>query len=157
MWSDPAGLGWMVDGLLALGLVAFIGLLKFLDLYKPAPGDRNPLFAVSRHLGEDADTRARWYRFDSRDPGDGEARKRRRAWLFVGLVAAAVMTAVAVGPQVPPLGAPQMVAGTGDGTVGPLKEPAIYRPCRTMAWVVRFGECKPQVEPGREPWASQAR
>ncbi len=103
-------------------------------------GDRDLLEVLYlASVGDGDPSPTRWYR--RQNTRDRETRQRRRAWLFVGLVAAAVMAAVALGPQVPPLGAPQMVAGTGDGTVGPLKEPAIYRPCTTMAWLNWFGGC----------------
>ncbi len=95
------------------------------------------LYLASEGDGDPSPTR--WYR--RQNTGDREARQRRRAWLFVGLVAAAVMASVALGPKVPPLGAPQTVAGTGHGTVGPQNEPAIYRPCTMMAWLKWFGGC----------------
>ena len=102
-------------------------------LYLESVGDRDP-------------TPTRWYRFDRRDAGDREARKRRRAWLFVGLVAAAVMAAVALGPQVPPLGTPHVAAEAGRGVIEPLNEPAIYESCKMMAWMNRFGGCGRQLD-----------
>ncbi len=97
-------------------------------LYLAPEGDRDP-------------SPTRRYRFDRRDTGDRGARQRRRAWLLVGLFAAAAMTALALGPQVPPLGTPQVAANAGHGTVEPMNQPAIYRPCTMMAWMNLFGGC----------------
>ncbi len=102
------------------------------------------LYLASEGDGDPSPTR--WYRFDSRDTGERRTSERRRAWLFVGLVAAAVMTAVALGPKVPPLGTPQVAADTRHGTVEPPNEPAIYQPCRMMAWMNLFGGCGRQLD-----------
>ncbi len=99
------------------------------------------LYLASEGDGDPSPTRVYRFDFDSRNTGERRIPGRRRAWFFIGLVAAAVMTAVALGPKVPPLGSPQMVAGTIDGTVEPLNEPAIYQPCRTMASLHWFGGC----------------
>ncbi len=86
-----------------------------------------------------------WYRPDRRDAGGREAQDRRRAWLLVGFFAAAVMAAVALGPKVPPLGTPNVAADAGQAVGDPPARPAIYRPCKTMAWLNLFGGCGPRV------------
>jgi hypothetical protein len=149
MWPELFGSGWVWNVLVSVSSVACFLTLGWLVVGARLPQRiSDPLQRLCLRYEQGDLTRyeferlnsllTRRYRFDKLGVSRNKI-KRYPAGVLVGLLAAAMMAALAMGPKVAPLGTPNASADIGQVAPGPSSRPIGYRACRTMTWATKFG------------------